>query len=240
MTRHTSISATGLARRAAIGLMALSLLLSGCSAGPAEKAPAPAPTAAPTSDPKEIAAEIAATFPTEAEWLENYESGELCTAEVPGPTTCGNDVQIPGTNSHGSDLRAGVTAVTAQWVHLSIVEWDSEETAQELLRAAREKDTVHTGDFDIPMNEETREVGLRGSGTLVDFERQGWVGYRSYHRAEMTGSDGAAIAPFSTTTVIQMTHGPLAFSVNVDRASAEPGVADAEVNAWLDRVFGPE
>ena len=114
MTRHTTTSTSNLARRAAIGLMALGLLLSGCAAGSAEKAPAAAPTVTPPADPKEIAADIAATFPTEAEWLETYETGLWCTAEVAGPTTCGDETAVPGTKSNGFKLREDANGPTAQ------------------------------------------------------------------------------------------------------------------------------
>jgi hypothetical protein len=58
--------------------------------------------------------------------------------------------------------------------------------------------------------------------------------------SEATGYDGAAFGPATSTTSITMTDGPLRFSLAVYSASAEPGVADAEVAGWLDRVFGPE
>jgi len=240
MTRHTSISTTRLARRAAIGLMALSLLLGGCAAGSAEKAPAPAPTATPPADPKEIAAEIAATFPTEAEWLENYETGKLCTAEIAGLTSCGNEVIVPVTSSQGKDLREGVTAVTAAVVDLNVAEFDTDEVAEEWAGKSKAADILFTGDFDIPANAETNAAGARGTGTLVDITRDGWAGYRMSQVSEATGFDGSARAAATSTNSVVMTNGPLRFNLSVYFASGEPGAGDAETDAWLDRVFGPE
>lgn len=239
MTSQTITSTTSLARRAAIGLMALGLLLSGCAAGSAEKAPSPAATATP-ADPKEIAADIAATFPTEAEWLENYETGRLCTAEVAGPTNCEYTMDAHGTMSNGFALRDDATGQTAEAVIMQISQHDSEEAAQTQLEEAKARDILFTGDFDIPVNDETNSAGFRGAGALADFEREGWIGYRLSQVAEPTRRDGTASDVATATNSIVMTNGPLTLVLRVYYASTEPGVADAEVTGWLDRVFGPE
>ncbi|WP_146073336.1 hypothetical protein [Cryobacterium sp. N22] len=220
--------------------MALGLLLSGCSTGPAAEAPTSAPTVTPPADPKEIAADIAATFPTEAEWLENYETGELCTAEIAGLTSCGQEVIVPVTSSRGKGLREGVTAVTAAVVALNVAEFGTDEVAEEWAGKTKAADILFTGDFDIPANAETKSAGARGTGTLVDFARDGWAGYRMSQVSEATGFDGSARDPATSTNSIVMTNGPLRFSLSVYFASAEPGAGDAETDAWLDRVFGPE
>jgi hypothetical protein len=242
MTRSTSTSTTRLARRTAVGLIALGLLLSGCSAGSATEPTSPAPTATPTPtlEPDAIAAEIAATFPTEAEWLAEYESAKWCTAEIAGLNSCGNDVIIPNTVSNGFNLRDGVTEVTAAAVVLHVAEFASAEEAEKYADESKAADAPYAGNFDIPMNAETNASGARGTGTLVDFGRNGWAGYRMTQVSEATGYDGAAFGPATSTTSITMTDGPLRFSLAVYSASAEPGVADAEVAGWLDRVFGPE
>lgn len=239
MTRHTTTSTTRLARRAAVGLMALGLLLSGCAAGSAAEAPTSAPTVTP-ADPKEIAAEIAATFPTEAEWLENYATGQWCTAEIPGLNSCGNEVIVPVTSSSGNGLVDGFTAVTASAVTMNVAEFDSGEVAEEWAGKSRAADILFTGDFDIPANVETNAAGSRGTGTLVDVARDGWAGYRMSQVSEPTRPDGSVQDSATGTISIVMTNGPLRFSLSVYATSAEPGVADVEVNAWLDRVFGPE
>ena len=235
MTRHTTTSATGRARRAAIGLMALGLLVSGCSAGPAVDVPTATATSTPTADPRAVAAAIGATFPTEAEWLENYERGSLCTAESPGLSDCGNNVSVPGTNSSGLTLREGVTAVTARFVSLSIIDWVSTDAAQASIDGSEAAGMVYAGDFDIPMDLEANTVGERGSGTLVEFERDGWSGYKLSRLSEMTGQN--AVSPLSSNVLIVLTNGQFEFTLRLEQASAEPGIADAEVSGWLDRSF---
>jgi len=239
MTHHTITSIAGPARRAVIGLMVLGLLLSGCSAGPAAEAPITTATPAPTADPRTEAAAIAVTFPTEAEWLENYERGSLCTAAVPGPTNCGTDVGVPGTNSAGSNLRDGVSAVTARLVALSVIEWDSPDAAQASRDGAEAESMKYAGEFDLPMDVEANTTGERGSGALDEFDRDGWSGFELSRLSEMTGQDGVAVNPMRENVLIVLTKGQFEFRLRLELASAEPGVADAEVNGWLDRSFGP-
>ena len=247
MTRHTTTSTTGPARRAAIGLMALGLLLSGCAAGPAAEAPAPSATPTPTPpaapDPHALSTELAATFPTEAEWLENYEIGRHCFAETAGQSSCGGeDWPIPGTMSNGFNLRAGVTDVTARAVMVVVAEWNTPEESATKLEESKAADVLFTGDFDIPFAPATNTAGARGAGTLVDLERDGWTGYRMTQKSVETGSDGSLLDDKGETVTnsIVMTNGPLIFTLRVYWASPEPGVADAETDVWLDRVFGPE
>jgi hypothetical protein len=239
MTRHTSRSTTGSGRRAAVGLLALVFLLGGCSSPPVA-VPTATPTPTPTATPAEIAAEIAATFPTEAEWLESYETGELCTAEIAGMTSCGYEVIVPSTSSSGKGLREGVTAVTAAVVALNVSEFESGEVAEEWAEKSRAADVLFNGEFDIPADTATRVAGSRGTGNLVEFSRADWAGYRMSQVSETTGYDGSASGPATSTDSITLTNGPLRFSLSVYYASAAPGVADAEVEGWLDRVFGPE
>lgn len=245
MTRHTTTSTTGRARRAAIGLMALGLLLSGCAAGPAAEAPTTTATPTPTAvaDPHALSTELAATFPTEAEWLENYEIGRHCFAETAGQSSCGGaDWPIPGTMSNGFNLRAGVTDVTAGAVMVVVAEWNSAEESAAQLEESKAADVLFTGDFDIPFVPSTKTAGERGAGTLVDLERDGWTGYRMTQTSVKTGSDGNPLDDEGETVTnsIVMTNGPLIFTLRVYWASPEPGVADAETDGWLDRVFGPE
>lgn len=237
MTRHTTTSIAGPVRRAAIGLMALGLLLSGCSAGPAAEAPAATATATPAPDPKEVAADLVATFPTEEEWLENYLGGTFCVAVTAGASSCeGEERPRPSAYSNGVNLREGVTTVTAQAVILAVAEFESDDAAQSMVDESEAKDIRFTGDFDLPM--EGTSAGSRGTGTLVDYERAGWAGYRMSQVSVNTGAGGAARSAELSTTAILMTNGPLAFTLRVYNASPEAG--EAEVNGWLDRVFGPE
>jgi hypothetical protein len=233
MTRNTTTSTT---RRAAVGLIALGLLLSGCAAGSAAEVPTPTATATPAPDPKEIAADLAATFPTEAEWLENYLGGKYCVAITAGPSSCGGEEwPRPGVYSNGVNLREGVTSVTAQAVILAVDEFESDEAAQNSVDEAEAADLLFTGDFDLPM--EGNSVGSRGTGTLVDFERAGWAGYRMSQVSVNTGPGGVAEGAEHSTTAILTTNGSLVFTFRVYYAA--PDAAEAEVNGWLDRVFGP-
>jgi hypothetical protein len=234
MTHHTSISTT---RRAAVGLIALGLLLSGCASGFPAEVPAPTATATPSPDPKKITADLAATFPTEAEWRENYQGGTYCVAITAGPRSCdGEESPRPSVYSNGVNLREGVTSVTAQAIILAVDEFESDEAAQNVVDEAEAKDVLYTGDFDLPV--EGNSAGSRGTGTLVNYERAGWAGYRMSQVSVNTGPGGEVRSAELSTTAILMTNGPLVFNFRV--YSAEPGVADAEVNGWLDRVFGPE
>ena len=223
MTRRTSA-----ARRAAIGLMALSLLLSGCSAGPRTE-PAdstPAATAAPPTDPTAIMANVAAAFPTEAEWLETYGNAVFCSAT--GPDSCdGVETIRPGVFSNGVNLRDGATAVTGQTVVLAVEEWESDEAAQAEVDRAEVEDTLIVEGSDV------------GTGTVTDYERAGWAGYR-LTQVPVETVDGGATSVIHLDSSIWMRNGPLVFTFRLYEASAEPGVAEAEANAWLDRVFGPE
>jgi hypothetical protein len=228
-----------LTRAALAGVLAAGLLLSGCAAGAATEPAASTPTPTPTADPKKITADLVATFPTEAEWLENYKGGTLCVAVTAGPTSCGGDeAPIPGATSSGVTLREGVTAVTAGAVILGVDEWDSAEAAQATVDSSKADDLVFSGDFDVPWDQETKAAGVRGTGTMVDFERSGWSGYRMSQVSVNTDGDGAVRSAETSTTSVQMSNGPLSFTLRV--YYAEPGAAEAEVNTWLDRVFGPE
>jgi hypothetical protein len=240
MTRHTE-STTAPARRTIVAVLAWGLLLSGCAAGSGTEPAASTPTPTPTAEPHEIMMDLAATFPTEEEWLENYTGARLCVAETPGPPTCdGEDWPEPGAYSNGNNLKDGVTDPTAKAVILAVDERSSEDAAQQQLSESHADDVLFTGDFDIPMNEEDRTVGYRGEGTLVDFDRSGWSGYRLTQTSETTGPGGAVQDAATTTTSIVLTDGPLIFTLRVYYASTEPDVAEAEVTGWLDRVFGPE
>jgi len=240
MTRHTT-STTGPARRTIVAVLAWGLLLSGCAAGSGTEPAASTPTPTPTAEPHEIMMDLAATFPTEEERLENYTGARLCVAETPGPPTCDSeDWPEPGAYSNGNNLKDGVTDPTAQAVILAIYERETTEAAQEALAESQATDAVFTGDFDIPVNEETNAAGERGMGTVVDFERAGWSGYRHTRVSEPTRRDGSATDAMRTTSSIVMTNGQLNFVLRVYYGSAEPGVVDAEADGWLDRVFGPE
>lgn len=229
-----------LARRVTVGVLALSLLLGGCAAGAGSAESAtPSPTPTPTLEPHEIVAQLAATLPTEAELAETYETARYCVADTVGePSSCGGDAwTATGTMSNGFNLREGVTDVTAGAVVLQIVEWDTDEQALTQVADAQALDAVFTGDFDVPPD---TSAGQRGTGTLVDFERAGFSGYRLSQVSEQYGYDGVASSSPRNTQAIMMTDGTLAFTLRVYWASDEPGVGDAEVAAWLDRVFGPE
>jgi len=243
MTR--SASSARLAGRITIGVLALGLVLGGCAAGDGTggistgSAESATPTPTPTLEPQEVAAQMAATLPTEAELAETYETARYCVAETVGaPSSCGGEAwTATGTVVNGFTLREGVTDVTAGAVVLQIVEWDTEEQALKQVADAQALDAVFTGDFDVPPG---TYAGQRGAGTLVDFERAGFSGYRLSEVSEQYGYDGIASSALGNTQAIMMTDGTLAFTLRVYWASAEPGVGDAEVDAWLDRVFGPE
>jgi hypothetical protein len=185
-------------------------------------------------------AEIGATFPTEAEWLEDYESAVWCTAVAAGMNSCGDEASVPRTVSNGWKVRADVTDVTAAAVVLEVSDLGSAEAAEKFAQEVKASEARFDGDFDIPMNAEENKAGLRGTGTLVDFDRAGWSGYRMTQTSETTAWEGAVQDAATSTTAIVMTNGPLDFTLRVYAASVEPGVADAEVQGWLDRVFGPE
>jgi hypothetical protein len=231
------------AGRLMVGMLALTLLLGGCAADGAAtgvgSAESPTPTTTPTLEPREIAAQIAAALPSEAELAETYETARYCVAETVGePSSCGGEAWTAvGTVANGFNLREGVTDVTAGAVVLQIVEYDTDEQALKQVSDAQALDTVFTGDFDVPPD---TSVGQRGTGTLVDFERDGWSGYHLSEVSEQYGYDGAASSSQRNTQAIMMTDGALAFTLRVYWASAEPGVGDAEVAGWLDRVLGPE
>jgi hypothetical protein len=225
MTRHTTTSTT---RRAAVGLMALSLLLSGCSAGPRTESSAstPAATATRPADPKEIAADIAATFPTEAEWLETYTDATVCVSAV--PASCGGtQIPRPRAYSNGVNLRDGASTVTAQAVILAVEEWGSDEAAQAEVDRAEADDTLIVAGSDVR------------TGTITDYERAGWGGYR-LTQVPVETVDSSATSVIHLDSSIRMRNGPLVFTFRLYEASAEPGVAEAEAKGWLDRVFGPE
>jgi hypothetical protein len=245
MTRNTTTSRGQFARRKAVGLLAVGLLLSGCAAGsvtePAVSVPSATPAPTPTADPHATMLDLAATFPTQAEWLEDYEGGVWCTAEVSGLNSCGKEWAIPGTLSNGINLRDAATGPTAEAVVLQVSEFASDEVARSSVDAVKADDSVFMGDFDIPADTDTgASTGSRGTGSLVDFERSGWDGYRLSQVSVTTYVDGTSNPTATSTNSIMLSNGPLTFMLRVYAASAEPGVADAEVQGWLDRVFGPE
>lgn len=208
--------------------MALGMLLSGCSAGPAAETSnaTPTVTATPPTDPTRITADLAAMFPTEAEWLESYADATVCSAS--GPATCdGVETTRPGVFSNGVNLRDGASTVTAQAVVLAVDEWESDEAAQAEVDRSEADDTLLVGGADLR------------SGTVTDYERAGWAGYRMT-QVPVEAVEGSAASVMHLDSSIWMRNGPLVFTFRLYDASAEPGVADAEVNAWLDRVFGPE
>lgn len=165
-------------------------------------------------------------FPTEAEWLETYDNAVVCSAT--GPDSCdGVETIRPGVFSNGVNLRDGATAVTAQAVVLAVDEWESDEAAQAEVDRAEAEDTLIVEGSDV------------GTGAVTDYERAGWAGYRMT-QVPVETVDGSAASVMHLDSSIWMRNGPLVFTFRLYDASAEPGVAEAEVNAWLDRVFGPE
>jgi hypothetical protein len=226
-----------------VALLAVSLALSGCAAG--NESAAESPTATPTAppDPHEIAVDIAATFPTTAEWLKTYANGQRCEAKTAGePSNCrGEPWEVPGVYSNGYTLREDVTDVTAGAVVLTISEHPTAEGAQQQLADNQALDAAFAGDFDLaPGRDGTLIAGVRGSGTLTDFERNGWTGYRLSEASEYYNTDGSIVQDLAGTNAVMMTNGTLALLLRVYWASPEPGVVDAEMDAWLERVLGPE
>jgi hypothetical protein len=168
MTRNTTTSTGEFARGKAVGLLAVALLLSGCAAGSVNSASTsgtPTPTPTPTVEPAELMAEIGATFPTEAEWLEDYESAVWCTAVTAGLNSCGDEASVPRTVSNGWKVRADVTDVTAAAVVLEVSDLGSAEAAEKFAQEVKASEARFDGDFDIPMNAEENKAGLRGTGT---------------------------------------------------------------------------
>ncbi|MET0954302.1 MAG: hypothetical protein ABWY68_00030 [Cryobacterium sp.] len=245
MTRHTSISLlrrrTG--RLVAVAAVTVALALSGCAAGTGPAAEPASPTPTPTLEPHDLAAEISATFPTTAEWLKTYSTGQWCEATTAGePSNCGGEPwDVPGVYSNGYTLRDGVTDVTAGAVVLTISEHPSVEGAEQQLADVKALDSAFNGVFDLaPGRDGTLIAGVRGSGTLTDFERAGWSGYRLSEASEYYNTDGSIVQDLAGTNAVVLTNGTLALLVRVYWASPEPGVVDAEMDAWLDRVLGPE
>jgi len=225
----------------AVALLVFGLVLSGCAAGTESAAEAPSATPTTEPDPHEMAADIAATFPTTAEWLKTYANGQWCEAETAGePSSCrGEAWDVPGVYSNGYTLREGVTDVTAGAVVLRISEHPTIEGAQKQLADTQALDAAFTGDFDLaPGRDGTLIVGVRGSGTLTDVERDGWTGYRLSEASEYYNTDGSIVQALAGTNAVVMTNGTLSLLLRVYWASPEPGVVDAEMDDWLDRVLG--
>jgi hypothetical protein len=189
---------------------------------------------------------LQAALPTDAELSGTYEEIERCprgdsprsaeqaAASCPGPEGARAFTSVMA-STDGSEEMWGYGDMFA--ARLST--WTDGQAQSQWMAEARSSQEQYHGSYDIPPRDppgDAFEAGLRGEGTVEDFELRGWTGFLKVATHTVVDTDGETAPPLSEIG-LYVTRGNALMWLSVVRPDDNAGAARDTLEQYASDVF---